>query len=810
MKNIFIALITVLTLTSYLFSQNGWVQVPSGTTEKLNAFFCSYDFMYPIWIVGNNGTLLKSTNDGSNWTKVTLPYSNNFNSIFFNDALTGYITGSNGLILKTTNSGTNWIQYSTGVTNNLNSLSILSYYIMWAAGDNGFILRTSNAGVNWAPIPSNVTSNLNDANYLTIVGDGGLILKTSDGGFNWITVQSGTNNNLNDITNTMNSLIFISGDNGTVLKSTDNGLSWLKLSAAVSNNLNSVWNGNTYYLRAVGQNGQYLKSSNNGATWNSFILGPSTNLNSIFFWGWNLGWAIGDNGLILKTNSENWSDSFKRLDANTISAWLRNNGNFNRNPFTGNAGFEWPKGTNKYARYSSGLWLGAKVGNDTLVALADYDYEYLPGYTDPTGNPQGKNDSNYRIYKLIHGLNDIDRQLWPNALLGNNNQGAPVYFDQISNSWKPLDFADQTIFYRFTDSYPESHSNQSGSTAPLKADVMKINFAFDEPDAMGNITYMHYTLINKSSQPWNNAYITLWTDDDLGGPVDDLIGCDTVLGMAYTYNGDNNDEQYGIAPPAVSFVTIRGPKIYTGNNNDTASYCFAKYKRSYPQYKNAPMSVFNTYFGGDPIHGDPRIYYETYRIMQGLGRNGTPWINPITNQPTKFVYSGDPVSNTGWIQQVSNDQRFMMSYGPVTILPNDTQMIVVAQVIARGTSNINSISVLRQYAQIAKDNYNNCFANVPIGIKNYNEVVNEFRLYQNYPNPFNPISNIKYKIAKSGFVTLKIYDVLGKEVVTLVNEQQKPGVYNIEFDGTNYASGLYFYELAVGDYKEIKKMVLIK
>jgi photosystem II stability/assembly factor-like uncharacterized protein len=810
MKKIFSVLITVLILCPLLYSQSEWIQMPSGTNEKLNSIFCNYVTTYDIWIVGNNGTVLKSTDEGTNWTKITLPFTNHFNSIYFN-YLTGFITGNNGLVLMSTNSGLNWNQLNTGVTTNLKSLYSYTNNILVSVGDNGLILRTSNFGSSWSTIQSNTTSNLNKITQNIIAGDNGVILRTPSSGLNWSTIASGTNNNLNDVTRYSPSLIYISGNTGTILVTTNSGFNWSILPSNITNNLNSVCIRNTSSnVHSVGQNGQYIKSTNSGINWTGYLIGPNTNLNQILFWNLNLGWVVGDNGVILKNYLEYENDSYKRLDANTISAWYRNNGSFNRNPYNGNAGFEWPKDSRMTARYASGLWIGAIVGGDTLLALAEYDYEYLPGYTDGNGIPQGKNDSNYRVYKLQHNMSSQDRQYWPNSILGNSNQGAPVFFDQISNSWKPIDFADQTMFYRITDSYPEAHTNRAGSTAPLKADVMQINFSFDEPGAVGNTIYMHYNIINKSSQTWNNFYFTIWTDDDVGYAADDKIGCDSSSGLCYTYNGNDNDPVYGTAPPAVGFVEIRGPKYFTGNNNDTANYCFAKFKRNYPKYKNSSLSVFSTYTSGAPVYGDPRIYYETYRILQGLGRDGTPWINPITNQLTKFVYSGDPVTNTGWVQQVSDEQRFLLSFGPVNIPPNDTQMIVIAQVIAKGTSNLNSITLLRQYAQIAKDNYNNCFANVPIGIKNNNEVVNEFRLYQNYPNPFNPISNIKYKIAKLGFVTLKIYDVLGKEVITLVNEQQKPGVYDIDFDGTNYSSGLYFYELTIGDFRETRKMVLIK
>jgi len=89
---------------------------------------------------------------------------------------------------------------------------------------------------------------------------------------------------------------------------------------------------------------------------------------------------------------------------------------------------------------------------------------------------------------------------------------------------------------------------------------------------------------------------------------------------------------------------------------------------------------------------------------------------------------------------------------------------------------------------------------------------NEFALYQNYPNPFNPSTSIQYAIANRQFVTLKIYDVLGTEITTLVNEEKPAGVYNVEFriDNLELSSGIYFYRLQAGDFVETKKMILLK
>jgi hypothetical protein len=89
-------------------------------------------------------------------------------------------------------------------------------------------------------------------------------------------------------------------------------------------------------------------------------------------------------------------------------------------------------------------------------------------------------------------------------------------------------------------------------------------------------------------------------------------------------------------------------------------------------------------------------------------------------------------------------------------------------------------------------------------------VPDKFGLFQNYPNPFNPTTSIKYQVESIKFIKLVVYDILGKEAATLVNETQSPGVYEVTFDGSQYSSGVYFYKLVAGDFSEVKKMLLIK
>jgi len=90
-----------------------------------------------------------------------------------------------------------------------------------------------------------------------------------------------------------------------------------------------------------------------------------------------------------------------------------------------------------------------------------------------------------------------------------------------------------------------------------------------------------------------------------------------------------------------------------------------------------------------------------------------------------------------------------------------------------------------------------------------NNTPKQFRLLQNYPNPFNPITNIKYEIPKDVNVSIKIYDILGREVFSF-NEYKLAGSYEVQFDGTNFASGMYFYKLEADGFSDTKKMVLLK
>jgi hypothetical protein len=118
---------------------------------------------------------------------------------------------------------------------------------------------------------------------------------------------------------------------------------------------------------------------------------------------------------------------------------------------------------------------------------------------------------------------------------------------------------------------------------------------------------------------------------------------------------------------------------------------------------------------------------------------------------------------------------------------------------------------LFEHINIVKNDLKRVFGSDNSGKNKTNNIIpNQYSLSQNYPNPFNPETTIKYALPRDVKVLIKIYDILGREVQTLVNEFKKAGYYEIKFNGSNFASGVYFYRIESGDFVVSKKMVLIK
>jgi hypothetical protein len=180
-----------------------------------------------------------------------------------------------------------------------------------------------------------------------------------------------------------------------------------------------------------------------------------------------------------------------------------------------------------------------------------------------------------------------------------------------------------------------------------------------------------------------------------------------------------------------------------------------------------------------------------------------PFNNPVLPLPFKsnsivYVKSGSDFKKFGISTELETYSIPSVSPGNYDVYVNRIGYTSASRNIVVGTVNIDTLNFTLDTTSL-------------IGIKNISSgVPKNFALKQNYPNPFNPVTKIKFDLAKSGFVGLSIFNVLGQEVQILVNDELKAGEYEVTFDALRLASGVYFYRLNTDDFSETRKMVLVK
>jgi len=508
-----------------------------------------------------------------------------------------------------------------------------------------------------------------------------------------------------------------------------------------------------------------------------------------------------------------------RLDANNISSHFWNTGVFNQNTISGNtAGFEWPKGSGKTAMFTAGLTMAAIINGQFAQVSASYRGEYSPGKMQ---NNTAYSDETFKLYKVSAGDNNSnpDYANWglmvPNGApyVDVNNNGA---FDSGIDIPGVKD-AKQTIFICMTDGFASERISGEGfgggvASPLLGCEVHMTAWAYSTSPYLNDCQFIKYQIINKSNNVWDRTFFTFFVDPDLGNGDDDYIGCDVSQNLGYGYNATNNDLVYGTAPPAVGFLLLKGAAIKSGSQTtELGMTSFTNYEYSIPAYSCLIGNV--TY---------------SYNLMRGLKSDSSQWINPQTMQPTKYVFSGDPETGTGWndgsnvitncggsltgssINYSAGNRNFILSTGSnaLKVLPGEKQTIVLSQLIAQGTNNKNSVTRLKGYAEAVQKFYNE---NISTSISyEPNAIPDKFSLSQNYPNPFNPATTIDVNISSAVDTKLRVYDVNGKEVAILINGFLQPGSYKVSFNGANLPSGVYFYKLEIKDASVVKKMILMK
>ena len=476
--------------------------------------------------------------------------------------------------------------------------------------------------------------------------------------------------------------------------------------------------------------------------------------------------------------------------------------------------------------YSNGqMWSNA-------VASASLVEDYLPGKIGSEINDPL--NSIYVVNKKDPAFG-YTWQIWKDAV----SLGAEFYdgdedgiYNPVDKNWNgtwdlnedmPLLIGDEIAWCVYNDSKPKE-TRRWNTVEPQGIEVRQTIFATDNPE-LENVIFIRYSILNTGTvaEVMDSVYFGIWEDGDLGDATDDVVGCDTLLNSGYYY-ADEPDYQYGENPPAFFSSFLQGPIINTNSPTDTARVNFGNLLGTENISGSINLDITSHIFiiGGVATLNDPGTALAARNYLLGKDRVGQ-FPNPCTfafgqvrggvncNQVNrKLWFSGDPVTNVGWISTQNRDTRNLVSTGPFELAKNKPQEIIIAYVIGRGTDPLSSVTVARENVQRAIQEYQNNFVSMTYTPPAATNPVTNYVLYQNYPNPFNPTTTIRYELPQDGIVTIEVFDILGQKVKTILNEFKKADRYEVTFRSSGLASGVYIYQLRVNDFITSKKMVLIR
>ncbi|NCC73218.1 MAG: hypothetical protein EOM06_07440, partial [Sphingobacteriia bacterium] len=334
--------------------------------------------------------------------------------------------------------------------------------------------------------------------------------------------------------------------------------------------------------------------------------------------------------------------------------------------------YEVPAGTSLYTIFSKSFWIGGYDQSGELhVAGERYKITGTDFYPGPISDTISY-DENYdiqwfKVWKLNKNEIAFHRENWDqsgyepiesisswpgngNPELGQNPQSAPYYDwdnDDIYNPYNgdfPLIKGDQAILIICNDD--RVHGESKGKK--LGVEVHAMYYVYDQPDdtALSQTIFGTYQVINRSTNDYSDVYTAFFLDFDIGSPWDDYIGCDTLIQSAFAFNGystdgDGGSGTYGNHPPAQSFTCL---------NYEMSGFMFSN---------NAWASPMT----------DPQNDVEYYNYMKSVWRDGSPLTYGGNgyggNIPVKYSYSGDPVANDGWTEELAGnlpgDRRGLIS-----------------------------------------------------------------------------------------------------------------------------------------------------
>ena len=419
-------------------------------------------------------------------------------------------------------------------------------------------------------------------------------------------------------------------------------------------------NSGTYYYRVQGVSGDSMKLSPTYSQYGPFKTSPCIHTVN----GEEKKNAPGllTKGLLKTKSLSDIDTSGVVFWPNNIRAFLWDIGIYFNDLNTSGEGLFWPGNTNKNLVYTAGPWIAGKDEKDTVRSSVSYYYsEYQPGrilspFADTNMNAvNNTNDNRFRIMMLsdTSSPQSSDYQNWiKNASV----TGAPLKSDGT-----PLLLGDLNAYWVMNDLDTTAYENIGWNSRvlpnlPMGVEIQNYVFGYKGSGDLSNTIYIVLKIINRSVHTYDSTYVGWFNDIDLGDANDDVPGCDTVLSLGYMYN-DDSDSVYGKAPPACGFVVLNAP-------HRTPS--------------GEMMGSFFAEIGDNPTWHLPEAGLtqptQIWNALSGRFRLGAPITLP--DNPTvitTYPFSGDPVTNTGWVAPYSWDIRNLIGLPSFTFPRGDTE-----------------------------------------------------------------------------------------------------------------------------------------
>ncbi len=685
------------------------------------------------------------------------PQGNNLFHVKLVSPTTGFAVGDAATIMKTTNSGINWTvtHYTRGSTKILRSLFFIDENNGWAGGYEGTLLHTTNAGLSWEIVQANV----------------GQVIQ----GIYFSSMNKGTLVTANQSTNCC----------GGIFRTTNGGSSWILFPTPAPRNLEDVAMANDNLGIALGLNGTILKTSDGGNSWILQNSGTAEQLYAIDHIGDSIWIAAGNGGKIMKSTDEgaSWTEQLNGtelffegmdfIDANTGYVCGSNGAIYK----TTNGGTNWShqqSGTPNtlfdisFADANTGIAVGLF---GTIVRTTNGGSNWITVSEGP-----------------VNGLFASDFPLSQTGYVCGEG-GIILKTTNAGGIWQPLTtgVSQNLLAVSFLNVNTGIAAGYSGviiktTNGGVQWSPMQINInGFLAGAVLINNDLGFISGFNNS----NNKSIILKTTNGGGTWTNILTGFSNVLqGIGFF------DVNTGIVAGGMGTILVTTNSGNSWQNKPQQQYTLISV--------DVVSNTFAAVSGFDPFSSPPP------GIFLVSTDKGNTWVNrsagldvPIDAISFLNANTGIAVGNDGKIFNTKNGGLNWISGG------------------LSGTGNsFFDVSYIGTDSAIIIGEGGNILAsfNTVVGIKNGISTLigSDYHISQNYPNPFNPATTIKFQVPNSSYVKIAIFDVLGRLVSTLADGKFNPGAYTVNWDASNYPSGIYYYRLQAGDFSETKKMILLK